>query len=35
MGGLDLSPIIAFLGIQIFKILLANSAAQLFGLLGM
>lgn len=34
MGGIDLSPIIAFLGIQVFKILLASSAQQLFSLLG-
>lgn len=33
MGGLDLSPIIAFLGIQVFKILLGAAAGQLFPLL--
>lgn len=35
MGGLDLSPIIAFLGIQVFKILLASAAVPVYRLLGM
>ncbi|MFZ5561674.1 MAG: YggT family protein [Pseudomonadota bacterium] len=34
MGGLDLSPIVAFLGLQVFKILLGAATAQLLPLLG-
>lgn len=34
MGGLDLSPIVAFLGIQVFRILLSAAAAHVLPLLG-
>lgn len=35
MGGLDLSPIIAFLGLQIFKILLSAAAQPLYRAVGL
>ena|SRR6218665_2013601 len=35
MGGLDLSPIIAFLGLQIFKILLSTAAQPLYQAVGL
>lgn len=35
MGGIDLSPIIAFLGIQIFKILLSAAAQPLYRAVGL
>ncbi len=35
MGGLDLSPIIAFLGLQVFKILLSAAAQPLYRAVGL
>jgi YggT family protein len=35
MGGIDFSPIIAFLGIKIFMILVATAASQVYPLLGL
>lgn len=34
MGGLDLSPIVVFLGIKVFQIMVATAAAQVMPLLG-
>ena len=34
MGGLDLSPIVVFLGIKVFQILVTTAAAQVMPLLG-